>query len=272
MINIPSLAHRKQSNLTKADIPEGVTSIGDAAFSLCTHLKQVTIPASVERIGVAAFCGTGLETVTFNGVPTEIETSLFITCKQLKVIIVPKGTKAKFDVMLPAYAHLIKELGITPPTAKIGVSVKPKPEAPKTKVPHTSTTQQQITTSEFRNVRRSKLTYNYHDFSWAKGDKFSISDLLSGPVPTNDGISFQFRRKYLFVFMKSHTAAQIVPGKEYGIPANTDYFMRKYKEKYGTKGIRIFLFITNDGVNAAFLDEVTYIRTGKNQVIVSSNI
>lgn len=268
---ISPLAHRKQSNLTIADIPNGVTSIGDAAFSLCTHLKQITIPASVEHIGVAAFCGTGLETIIFNGVPAEIEPSLFIACEHLKSIIVPKGKKAVFDALLPAYAHIIKEKSMMCPTAKVRVSVNIKPEAPKSKVsPTTTATLQQTVPSELKNVRRSKLTYNYHDFSWAKGDRFQISDLLTGSVPMNDNISYQFRKKYLFVFMKSHTAANITPGREYSIPANTAYFKRKYEEKYGTRKIRIFLFFCNDGENAIFLDEVTYSHIGINRIVVSS--
>lgn len=126
MTNIPPLAHRKQQNLTIADIPDGVTSIGDAAYSLCPYLKQVTIPASVEHIGVAAFCGTRLETVTFNGVPTEIEPSLFIACKHLRAIIVPRGKKATFDDLLPTHAHLIREKQMMPPIVKVVEQTKRK--------------------------------------------------------------------------------------------------------------------------------------------------
>ena len=85
---IPPLAHRKQKRLTEANIPDGTVSIGDAAFSLCPLIKQVTIPASVEYIGVAAFCASGLEEVVFLGVPKFLEPSIFAHCERLKRVLV----------------------------------------------------------------------------------------------------------------------------------------------------------------------------------------
>ena len=49
---------------TDVSIPEGVTAIGDRAFSEAT-VRTVHIPASVRRIGNEAFYGSGLEAVTF---------------------------------------------------------------------------------------------------------------------------------------------------------------------------------------------------------------
>lgn len=42
------------------DIPEGVISIGELAFSKCRSLKSIIIPNSVMSIGNKAFSGTGL--------------------------------------------------------------------------------------------------------------------------------------------------------------------------------------------------------------------
>ena len=50
-------------------LPDGLQAIGDAAFSLCDSLRHIEIPASVERIGVAAFCKSGIESILFRGVP-----------------------------------------------------------------------------------------------------------------------------------------------------------------------------------------------------------
>ena len=36
-------------------IPEGVTCIGDSAFSLCSELESITVPDSVTKVGVAPF-------------------------------------------------------------------------------------------------------------------------------------------------------------------------------------------------------------------------
>ena len=55
------------TGLTSVTIPNGVTSIGHAAFSGCTGLTSVTIPDSVTSIGGAAFSGcTGLTEILYN--------------------------------------------------------------------------------------------------------------------------------------------------------------------------------------------------------------
>ena len=47
----------ENSEISELAIPDGVTSIGDYAFSYCTGLKSVTIPESVTSIGKYAFHG-----------------------------------------------------------------------------------------------------------------------------------------------------------------------------------------------------------------------
>ena len=62
-------------------IPEGVTSIGDAAFFKCTSLISITIPNSVTSIGDAAFfkC-TSLTSVTISKGVTSIGYGAFYGC------------------------------------------------------------------------------------------------------------------------------------------------------------------------------------------------
>ena len=56
--------HMDNSTLVKYEgddtdvvIPDGVTSIGDRAFSECTRLTSVIIPEGVTSIGIAPFYG-----------------------------------------------------------------------------------------------------------------------------------------------------------------------------------------------------------------------
>ena len=57
-----------RSSITKVVIPEGVTTIGKAAFYLCFNLTEVTIPSSVTVIGSSAFSACmALKTVKYGG-------------------------------------------------------------------------------------------------------------------------------------------------------------------------------------------------------------
>ncbi|MBR2299700.1 MAG: leucine-rich repeat domain-containing protein [Alphaproteobacteria bacterium] len=72
----------------------GITSIGNQAFKNTNNLTEVTIPASVERIGQAAFNGSrNVENVSFqDGSNLKIiETGAFNTMPKLKNIEIPEG-------------------------------------------------------------------------------------------------------------------------------------------------------------------------------------
>ena len=45
------------SSLTRLDIPNSVTEIGDGAFDGCSSLTSLTIPETVRKIGPCAFDG-----------------------------------------------------------------------------------------------------------------------------------------------------------------------------------------------------------------------
>jgi len=247
-LDIPPLAHRKQKRLTDAYISDGTISIGDAAFSLCPLLKQVTIPASVEYIGVAAFCASGLEEVAFLGVPKFLEPSIFAHCEHLKRVLVPIGSKVMFDEKLPSIKHLITE-GSPATEQEAPIHIEPVPEE-----------------------KCCRLNYNQRSFTWKVGDNVLLSELFNYPISFFGDTSYLFRRKGVFVFMKNCAASTIIRSKEYKVPANTFNFNRKYKEKYGDRTARIFLFVCDDGESATFFDEVRCVRVDKNSIIVTSNL
>ena len=66
-------------------IKDGTIIISDYAFSNCKSLKQVILPDSIQSIGRNVFKG----------------------CDSLQTILIPSGSKAKFERLLPQYKDLI---------------------------------------------------------------------------------------------------------------------------------------------------------------------
>ena len=84
-------------------IPQGILSIGDAAFGLCDSLTSITIPDSVTSIGDAAFGGCGsLTSITIPDGVTSIGDYAFYRCRNLTSVTIPGsvtsiGDDAFFD-------------------------------------------------------------------------------------------------------------------------------------------------------------------------------
>ena len=73
------------TNLTQVSIPESVTGIGNAAFSECTNLTQVSVPEGVTKIEYQTFYGCeSLESVTIPDAITDIGDNAFLNCDSLK--------------------------------------------------------------------------------------------------------------------------------------------------------------------------------------------
>ncbi len=80
--------HSERESIRKVVIEEGVTSIGNFAFSFC-NVGEVTIPSTVTSIGRRAFMGTPLSSVVIpEGVKT-IGENAFWRCTSLQTITVP---------------------------------------------------------------------------------------------------------------------------------------------------------------------------------------
>ncbi len=87
--SIGNMAFSGCSSLTSITIPDSVTSIGDFAFSGCTGLTSITIPDSVTTINHNAFCNcTGLTSITIPDSVTNIGNFAFNGCKGLTSITV----------------------------------------------------------------------------------------------------------------------------------------------------------------------------------------
>ena len=108
-------------DMTRVDIPFGITSIGEWAFSGCQTLPEIDIPFSVTRIGDAAFYGCGsisrvrlynsLQYIgdsafggcfSLNEVRSEIEDPFIISeytfdFREEQTLYVPEGTKFLYE-------------------------------------------------------------------------------------------------------------------------------------------------------------------------------
>ena len=79
--------------LEEVTIPNSVISIGNGAFVYCEALRQVTIPNSVVSIGNNAFQGCrGLRTLTLGNMLTTIGNSAFDNCQTLRgTVVIPNS-------------------------------------------------------------------------------------------------------------------------------------------------------------------------------------
>ena len=78
------------SQITKVVIEDGVTSIGNYAFSGCSGLTSITIPSIVTYIGSGAFRNcSGLTSITIPGSVTSIGGYAFYGCNGLTSLTIP---------------------------------------------------------------------------------------------------------------------------------------------------------------------------------------
>ena len=110
--SIPTGCFMFLKKIESVDIPSGITSIGDSAFTCCYELSSISIPASVTSIGNytfsscyaletidlpntitsigrEAFYHTGLTTVTIPNSITEIAEGTFKYCDALETVNIP---------------------------------------------------------------------------------------------------------------------------------------------------------------------------------------
>ena len=89
----------RESYIKTVTIEDGVTSIGEWAFSSCSSLTSVTIGSGVTSIGSYAFyyC-TSLTSVTIGSGVTSIGSDAFYSCTSITSITVSEGNTAYASV------------------------------------------------------------------------------------------------------------------------------------------------------------------------------
>ncbi|MBQ7501986.1 leucine-rich repeat protein [bacterium] len=79
-----------RNDIVSAIIPDGVTSVGEAAFMYCSGLKSITLPDSVTSLGRAAFSECrSLKSVSIPGSAACIGREAFAFCGSLKSVALP---------------------------------------------------------------------------------------------------------------------------------------------------------------------------------------
>ena len=82
--------YSKRSSITTVIIEEGVTSIGNYAFSACTWLSSITIPEGITSIGNETFfCCSSLTSITIPKGVTSIGDTVFYECNDLTSVTIP---------------------------------------------------------------------------------------------------------------------------------------------------------------------------------------
>ncbi len=82
-------------NLAKITIPDSVTSIGECAFSACDSLKEIDLPDGVTSICKCTFQGcTNLTNIIIPGNVTSIGAWAFDSCSSLTSVAIPNSMKS----------------------------------------------------------------------------------------------------------------------------------------------------------------------------------
>ncbi|MCM1498966.1 MAG: leucine-rich repeat domain-containing protein [Clostridium sp.] len=90
--NIASHAFSGCYFLTKAELADSVTVIGDSAFYACEDMESINIPKKVTAIGEYAFCGCGnLTDVVLPDTLEEMGCGIFENCTGLENMVIPSG-------------------------------------------------------------------------------------------------------------------------------------------------------------------------------------
>ena len=161
-------AFRLCSSLTSVTIPNSVTTIGNSAFSICSSLTSVTIPNSVTTIGDNAFMGcSSLTSVTIPNSVTTIGSEAFSDCTNLQKVNIGNSVKTIGEFAFNKCTNItqISSEAVVPPTCESGVFFYINTSKCKLIVPKNS-------------LDAYKQAYQWEDFSLIEGSTTGITNTV----------------------------------------------------------------------------------------------
>ena len=109
------------TNISKAIIESGITSIGTRAFESCTSLSSITIPESVTSIGTRAFYNcSSLKSMTIPGSVSSIGDNAFYNCSSVETLIIADGSETVTSTITDYFKSTIKEVIIPDSVTSLG--------------------------------------------------------------------------------------------------------------------------------------------------------
>ena len=88
----PAPWKNRAAAITKVNIGQGVTTVGNLAFLDCTELRQVSLPQGLSTIGARAFKNCArLAYVRIPSTLSELGEGAFENCSALQGILLPQG-------------------------------------------------------------------------------------------------------------------------------------------------------------------------------------
>ena len=103
---------RVESYITRLNLPSSfngmqIESIGDEAFAACRNIRRITLPDTIETIGILAFDTSTLESIVIPDSVERIKSGAFYCCHYLKRAYIGNGVKSiSNDVFSGIYNHL----------------------------------------------------------------------------------------------------------------------------------------------------------------------
>ena len=90
-------------------IKEGTKTIKFGAAQLAKKIHEIVVPSGVEYIEGAAFVNSSLSSIKLPLTLRPFDSDIFCGCNELKSIVIPEGTKALYEEMVPKYIDKLVE-------------------------------------------------------------------------------------------------------------------------------------------------------------------